>query len=100
MKTTSLTVSATGTRRRIQVSNPFTWAKVHALALNLRNCLPEEWQDLLPVTCVKDLKITLSLLACIGALLLPYFVCLPILATLAYFSYSWHTPKSKEGGRK
>lgn len=96
MKSNSLTVSVNDSRR-IQVSNPFTWAKVHALALKLRGKLPAEWQDLLPVSTVKDLKITLSLLTAIGALLLPFVVCLPILATLAYLSYSWKTLKNKKG---
>lgn len=100
MKSTSLTVSPSLSREKIQVSNPFTWAKVHALALKLRGKLPEVWQDILPVTTVEDLKITLSLLMAIGALLLPYAACLPILATLAYTSYSWKEPKNKKGGLK
>lgn len=98
MKSNSLTVSVNDSRR-IQVSNPFTWAKVHALALKLRNRLSEPWQDLLPVTTQKDLKITLSLLMAIGALLLPFVVSFPIIATLAYFSYSWKTFKNKKGSQ-
>lgn len=100
MKTNSLTVPVSCKQEKVQVSNPFTWAKVHALALKLRNRLPEPWQEILPVTTVKDLKITLFLLTAIGALLLPYVVCLPILATLAYISYSWKEPKNKKGGLK
>ena len=98
MKSNSLTVSSFRSRERVQVSNPFTWAKVHALALKLRGKLPEPWQDLLPVATVKDLKISLSLLMAFGAILLPFVVSLPILATLAYSSYSWNT-KDKKGGR-
>ena len=99
MKSNSLTVSVPSISwKRIQVSNPFTWAKVHALVLKLRNLLPEVWQEVLPVKSVKDLKITLSLLTAAGALLLPFVVSLPIIATLAYFSYSWF-PVSKKGGK-
>ncbi len=98
MKSNSLTVPVTGSRKRVQVSNPFTWAKVHALALKLRGKLPEPWKEILPVATEKDLKITLCLLAVFGAVLLPCVVSLPILATLAYSSYSWNT-KDEKGGR-
>lgn len=100
MKTNSLAVPPSLSREKVQVSNSFTWAKVHAQVLKLRSKLPEVWQDILLVATVKDLKITLSLLTAIGALLLPYVVCLPILATLAYTSYSWKEPKNKKGGLK
>lgn len=90
MKSNSLTVPVTGSRKRVQVSNPFTWAKVHAQALKLRGKLPEPWKDLFPVETVKDLKITLSLLAVFGALMLPFAVSFPIIALIAYSSYSWN----------
>ena len=99
MKTNSLTVPVTVSRKRVQVSNPFTWAKAHALVLKLRNRLPEVWQDVLPVETVKDLKISLSLLAAVGAIFLPFVVSLPILATLAYSSYSWFQ-EGEKGGRE
>lgn len=82
----------------VKVSNPFTWAKVHALALKLRGKLPEPWKEILPVETVKDLKITLSLLTVFGALLLPSVVSFPIIAGIAYSSYSWNT-KDEKGGR-
>lgn len=86
-------------RASVKLSNPFTWAKVHALVLKLRGKLPEPWKEVLPVETVKDLQITLSLLTAVGVLLLPFVVSLPILATLAYSSYSW-IRKEEKGGRK
>ena len=99
MKSNSLTVPVTGSRKRVQVSNPFTWAKVHALALKLRGKLPEPWKDLLPVATEKDLKITLCLLTVFGALTLPFAVSFPIIALIAYSSYFWNT-KDEKGGRE
>ena len=99
MKSTSLTVPVAGSRKRVQVSNPFTWAKVHALALKLRGKLPKDLQDAVEVESVQDLKITLSLMVAFGALLLPFAVSFPIIATLAYSSYSWKM-KNEKGGRE
>ncbi len=79
MKTKSLDAP-----RSASVSNPFSWAKVHAGALKLRAMLPAEFRDILPVESVKSLKITLSLLgACIAAILAPS-ASLPIIALIAY----------------
>ncbi|WP_147381191.1 hypothetical protein [Parabacteroides sp. AM08-6] len=95
MKSNSLTVSSSRSREKVQVSNPFTWAKVHALVLKFRKRLPEPWQEILPVENVKDLKITLSLLTVFGALMLPFVVSFPIIVRIAYSSFHWN----KKGGR-
>ena len=60
MKSNSLTVPATASRKRVQVT-PFTWENLFAVVSNLRNHLPEPWQDVIPVTNVRELK-TASLL--------------------------------------
>ena len=61
MKTNSLTVPATGSRKRVQVT-PFTWAILYAIVSNLRNRLPEPWQDVIPIENVDDLKMAVKLI--------------------------------------
>lgn len=98
MKTKSLPVTASGT----VVSNPFSWAKVHALALKLRAMLPAEFREILPVENVRSLKISLSLLAACIATILPPAVSLPIIVMLAYGNRHLFTstkPIKKKGGK-
>ena len=97
MKTKSLNVSLSQSRENdIKVSNPFTWVKVHALALKLRAKLPAILQDAFPIETVKSLKITLSLITLCIATILPLIVLLPAVAMAAYLSVS----KDMKGGEK
>ena len=97
MKTKSFPISSSRSQEHdINVSNPFTWAKVHAQALKLRAKLPAEFHDALQIDTLKDFKISLALLTVLFATMLPWFVSIPIIAPIAYSSYSWST----KGGTK
>lgn len=101
--TTSLlgseSMQTTSSHETRKLSNPFTWAKVHARVVKLRERLPEAWRDLIPVETVKDTKIVVALMTVFFALFLPFIVALPILVKLAVTSYSW-TDSIREGGEK
>ena len=56
------TCQSTSAHETSKFSNPFTWVKVHALVLKLRNHLPEPWQDVIPIENVDDLKTVVKLI--------------------------------------
>jgi len=82
-----------------EVSNPFTWAKVHARMMQLKKRLPEPWDEILPIASVNDTKIISRLLLAVGVI--PLGLCaIPILIVLLVHSISGSQRKNKKGGRK
>lgn len=99
MKSNSLIVPVTGSRKRVQVSSPFTWAKVHALVLKLRNVLPEPWQDVLPCNSIKDTKICIAIIYPPIVLLSPVIAIILTIAVIVFGSVL-QLPSNKEGGQR
>lgn len=60
------TIEATGTVNipvSVKVGTIFSWATLFAIVMNLKNRLPEPWQDVIPVNNVDDLKTSVRLIA-------------------------------------
>lgn len=93
----NIPVTASTAHQAHEVSNPFTWAKVHARIIQLKSRLPEPWDEILPTASERDTKIIFRLLV-VGIAPLFGLCAIPILIVLLVRSMIGSGDKAKKGG--
>lgn len=63
MKQTTTAAGTTTVPASVKAGMIFSWQTLLAIVLNLKNRLPEPWQDVLPIDNTDDLKTAVKLLA-------------------------------------
>ena len=61
MKQTTTAAGTTTVPASVKAGTVFSWQTVLAVVLNLKNRLPEPWQDVIPIENVADLKMVIKL---------------------------------------
>ena len=63
MKQTTTAAGTTTVPVSVKAGTVFSWATLFAIVMNLKNRLPEPWQDVIPIETVDDLKTVAKLSA-------------------------------------